>query len=188
MDFTRDQLHTSRLEMRILRIEEAQLLRRYLLDNRSHLASWEALRDEAYFSLEQCRNRLQTTGQQASEGNALHFAIFLAGSEEMLGVCNFTNIVRGVFQACHLGYAIAARHQGYGYMQEAVQAGIAHMFTRAGLHRIMANHLPENERSARLLQRLGFEREGLARSYLMINGRWRDHILNSLINPAHNCA
>jgi ribosomal-protein-alanine N-acetyltransferase len=47
----------------------------------------------------------------------------------------------------------------------------------------MANYMPENERSANLLKKLGFEREGFARSYLKIAGRWRDHVLNSLLNP-----
>lgn len=69
-------------------------------------------------------------------------------------------------------------------MMEAVQAGIQHMFQQQGLHRIMANHVPENIRSASLLKRLGFEQEGVAKSYLKINGVWRDHVLNSLVNLA----
>lgn len=52
---------------------------------------------------------------------------------------------------------------------------------RFGLHRIMANYCPENVRSGKLLARLGFEQEGLARDYLYLNGRWRDHILTSRI-------
>jgi ribosomal-protein-alanine N-acetyltransferase len=47
----------------------------------------------------------------------------------------------------------------------------------------MANHLLDNPRSAKLLQRLGFVREGLAKDYLRIDGEWRDHVLNSLTNP-----
>jgi ribosomal-protein-alanine N-acetyltransferase len=178
-------IDTARLQLRVLQPEEAHLLQHYLLANRQHLAYWEALRTEDYYSLEQCRQRLNTTCQQAVAGNSLHFAVFMNDSEEMIGVCNFSNIVRGVFQACHLGYAIAAKLEGRGYMLEAVRAGISHMFTDVGLHRIMANHLPENERSARLLNKLGFEREGYAKSYLMINGRWQDHVLNALLNPAH---
>jgi hypothetical protein len=73
-----------------------------------------------------------------------------------------------------------------------LQAGIAEMFSqRVQLHRIQAAHLPENLRSAAVLARLGFEREGLARKYLYINGAWRDHAINALLNdtieapPAH---
>jgi ribosomal-protein-alanine N-acetyltransferase len=56
------------------------------------------------------------------------------------------------------------------------------MFDDLGLHRIMAGYLPHNKRSGKLLDRLGFEKEGLARKYLKINGRWEDHLLTSLIN------
>lgn len=64
---------------------------------------------------------------------------------------------------------------------EVVQAGIDHVFGQLGLHRIMADHMPRNTRSAALLQRLDFEREGYARAYLLIDGKWEDMVLNSLI-------
>jgi len=50
------------------------------------------------------------------------------------------------------------------------------------LHRIMANYVPTNERSASVLKKLGFQVEGYARDYLYLNGKWRDHILTSLTN------
>jgi hypothetical protein len=71
-------------------------------------------------------------------------------------------------------------------MFEVAQAGIAYMFDIVGLHRIMANHMPANVRSEKLLRRLGFEREGVARAYLKINGPWEDHVLNALVNEHHN--
>lgn len=175
-------LVTDRLQLRILLPEHASLLQAYLLANRSHLAPWEPLRSNDYFTLEQCQERLFQNFRQMENGSAVYFAV--CSGEQMIGSCNFNNIVRGVFQACHLGYAIALSHQGQGYMYEAVQAGIRHIFEAEGLHRIMANHVPENLRSAALLQRLGFEREGYAKSYLKINGVWRDHVLTSLINAS----
>lgn len=174
---------TERLTLRVLSLQDGEILQAYLLENRRHLAQWEPWRDEAYFSLEQCRQRLLDSHQSMEAGSALHLAAFVAGSAEMIGTCHFSNIVRGTFQACHLGYAIAEKHEGKGYMREAVQAGIGHMFTQVGLHRIMANHVPRNLRSAQLLQKLGFEREGYARAYLKIGGRWQDHVLNALLNP-----
>ena len=73
-------------------------------------------------------------------------------------------------------------------MREALLATNNFMFDVMRMHRIMANHRPENERSARLLQRLGFTREGLARDYLYIDGAWRDHVLTSLVNPRYDDA
>jgi ribosomal-protein-alanine N-acetyltransferase len=101
----------------------------------------------------------------------------------VLGECNFTNIVRGPFQACFLGFSIGGRYEGRGLMHEALSAAIDHVFSQYRLHRIMANHRPENLRSGKLLTKLGFEREGLARAYLKINGEWADHVLTSRINP-----
>jgi len=57
------------------------------------------------------------------------------------------------------------------------------VFESLRLHRVQANHLPENLRSARLLQRLGFRVEGSAHAYLFINGAWRDHVLTALTYP-----
>jgi ribosomal-protein-alanine N-acetyltransferase len=85
-----------------------------------------------------------------------------------------------------LGYSIARQDQGAGLMQEILEAGIGYMFEVRDLHRIMANHIPGNHRSENLLRRLGFVREGYAQSYLNIDGRWQDHVLNALINPKHS--
>ena len=70
-------------------------------------------------------------------------------------------------------------------MTAVVKAGIDVMFTDYGLHRIQANYMPSNTRSASLLERCGFVREGLAKSYLQIAGRWEDHVLTALVNPNH---
>ncbi len=102
---------------------------------------------------------------------------------EVMGVCNYTNIIRGTFQACHLGYALAEKYQGQGIMQEALREANRYMFEELHLHRIMANYMPRNERSGRLLEKLGFRIEGKAEKLLKINGRWEDHIMTSLINP-----
>ena len=100
----------------------------------------------------------------------------------MIGKVNLTQVARGPFQACYLGYAIDQEEQGKGKMFEATKLAIDYALHELQLHRIMANYLPTNERSARLLRRLGFVVEGYARDYLYINGAWRDHILASLTN------
>ena len=71
-------------------------------------------------------------------------------------------------------------------MREALEAVVAHAFSKHGmhLHRIEANHQPHNARSAAVLARLGFERQGFAKDYLFINGEWRDHVMTALINRA----
>lgn len=111
------------------------------------------------------------------EGKAIRFLLFLKENPEgeLIGFCNFTQIFRGPFQACYLGYHIDASHEGKGFMSEAVAKATQYMFEMQNIHRIMANYMPSNERSARLLQKLGFVIEGHAKKYLLINGQWEDH-------------
>jgi ribosomal-protein-alanine N-acetyltransferase len=103
-------------------------------------------------------------------------------SGKVIGAIGFSNIVRGAFQACYLGYSLDQAREGQGCMREALEGTIFYVFNELRLHRIMASYMPRNQRSGGLLRRLGFEIEGYARSYLQINGHWEDHILTSLTN------
>ncbi len=66
-------------------------------------------------------------------------------------------------------------------MHEAVLLVVQFGFETLRLHRIEAACIPDNQRSIRVLEKAGFRREGLSRSYLRINGVWRDHLLYALI-------
>ncbi|MBW0445137.1 GNAT family N-acetyltransferase [Paraburkholderia phenoliruptrix] len=157
-------------------------LREYTIENRAHLQPWEPLRAESFYETESVRQRLCLMAQNNKSGVAVHLLLIAPVTGEIVGDCNFTNIVRGPFQACHLGFSLAKRLEGQGLMREALSSAISYVFDSIGLHRIMANYRPENVRSEQLLKRLEFEKEGLARSYLRINGVWADHVLTSLIN------
>ncbi|MFC2968935.1 ribosomal protein S5-alanine N-acetyltransferase [Acidimangrovimonas pyrenivorans] len=163
--------------------DDALALRDYYLRNADHLRPWEPRRPDGYHALSEWRVRALQFAEEAAEGRAYRFVARLRGESDILAIVNFNNVVRGAFQACHLGYSIDARHQGQGLMHEMLSAAISHVFLVHRLHRVMANYLPENSRSAQLLERLGFEIEGRARDYLWINGCWRDHVLTSRINP-----
>ena len=103
----------------------------------------------------------------------------------MVGSVGLSNLSRGPFQNCSLGYSLDADCQGRGLMHEALQAVIAEAFAPAiNLHRLQAAARPENDRSLAVLARLGFADEGLARNYLYIDGAWRDHRLFAITNPA----
>ncbi|MEO1552878.1 MAG: ribosomal protein S5-alanine N-acetyltransferase [Pseudomonadota bacterium] len=158
-------------------------LRTYYLENADHLDDWEPARSDDFHSVSAWRMRLQAVSEDHQAERALKLVIRDRESGRVFGVCNYTNIVRGSFQACHLGYSLAQSAQGQGIMYEALAASLHYVFTRLNLHRVMANYMPENQRSERLLTRLGFEREGLAKRYLEINGSWRDHVLTAKINP-----
>ncbi len=175
-------LQTERLTLRVLQLEDSPSYQHYLLDNQAHLQRWEPERQPDYFSLQACEARIAQFNQQFISGTGFPFSIWL--EDRMIGICHFSNVVRGAFQACHLGYAIAADCEGKALMREAVQAGLDYVFLQQGLHRVMANYVPENTRSAALLRSLGFEQEGYAKAYLRINGSWRDHVLTALVAPS----
>jgi [ribosomal protein S5]-alanine N-acetyltransferase len=94
---------------------------------------------------------------------------------ELVGVVNISDIVRGGLQSGHLGYGAFASHAGRGLMTEGLRAVIGVAFGELGLHRVEANIQPGNARSIALARRLGFEKEGYSRRYLLIDGDWRDH-------------
>lgn len=144
--------------------------------NKEHLAQWESL--ESPLS-----TYLDNWIKECEEGKSARFFIFSKKSPEIIiGMCNFTQIFRGAFQACYLGYKIDHEYEGQGLMFEALQNLITYVFEELNLHRIMANYMPSNKRSAKLLERLGFVIEGKAKKYLLINNNWEDHVLTSLTN------
>ncbi len=141
---------------------------------------------EAVFTADGQRERLATAAQAEAAGTQIGWFLTLRGdaSATVIGHLRFSQISRGPFCNAMLGYAIDAMHEGRGLMREALVAALADAFgPRVGLHRVQANVRPENMRSLALLERLGFEREGLAREYLFIDGAWRDHVMTALRAP-----
>lgn len=176
------EIRTARCLITVLQPADAELICRYYQENREHLAPFEPERSPDFYTHESWKSRLLKSFSAFKCGVSINFAALSPDRKEMMAGCNFNGIVRGPFNACFMGYSVAKKFEGSGLMFEVAEATIKYMFENQRLHRIMANHLPENERSAILLKRLGFDREGFARKYLKINGSWRDHILNSLIN------
>ncbi|UPG87145.1 ribosomal protein S5-alanine N-acetyltransferase [Luteibacter aegosomatis] len=174
-------IRTPRTIVRLLDIEEAELLQRYRVENREHLGPWEPLRTTSHYAIDGARQAVEASLEAARADRGYPFAVLTPDGGEMIGSLTFANVVRGVFQACHVGYGIARRHQGKGLMFEALDSAMRYAFGPLDFHRVMANYMPRNERSGRLLERLGFEKEGYARRYLKIDGLWEDHVLTARI-------
>lgn len=184
MRLTDTRLRSSRLVLAPPRLDDAAEMLDYQQRNRLGFQPWTPQRDAHFYTLEGTQARISSMEETMRDQQALHLLLRLPDSRRIVGECGFTNIVRGPFQACHLGFSLCSEFQGKGFMEEGLRCAIGFVFEKMGLHRVMANYRPENERSQRLLARLGFEQEGRAREYLHIDGQWRDHILSSLINEA----
>ncbi|MEZ6183383.1 MAG: GNAT family N-acetyltransferase [Planctomycetota bacterium] len=178
-------LRSERLELLLPLPQAAPRLLRYLEDNRAHHAPFNPPPPPGYYTLDHWRARLAQNRQDWRDDKAVRFVLFRRGevAGPVLGVVNLTQIHRGPMEAALLGYSLDQDAVGHGYMQEALSAALDYAFTTLGLHRVMANYLPTNERSGRVLRRLGFTVEGYARDYLYIDGAWRDHVLTALTSP-----
>ena len=121
--------------------------------------------------------RSSSISRDIDDDMAYPFFIFSGDEKTMLGALTLSNVRRGVAQMATLGYWIGAPFARQGYMTDALQALLPFAFDHLHLHRVEAACLPRNAASIALLRRAGFEQEGLARSYLKINGAWQDHLL-----------
>jgi ribosomal-protein-alanine N-acetyltransferase len=176
-------LVTDRLHVVLARPEQAAAHVDFFVRNDAHFRPWDPPRPVGVHAEAFWREQLQRAVDEFDSGTAVRLAGFAnSAPERMVLRINLTQIARGPFQSAILGYAVCAAEQGTGLMTEALHAVIGYAFSELGLHRIEANVVPENRRSLRLLERLGFERIGLARRYLFIDGAWRDHVQHQLIN------
>lgn len=126
------------------------------------------------------RQRLSRYRREYAQGSAMSLLIFENGKGRLTGGISMGNIRRGVAQSAQIGYWMGEEHAGKGYMGAAIRLMLEHGFGVMRLNRIEAACIPDNERSIRVLEKAGFRREGLLRSYLRINGAWRDHLLYAI--------
>lgn len=150
--------------------------------NTEFLAPWQPVRPSSFQTVEGQRKGIEEVLRYYERGMAIPHVI--VDRDRIVGRVTITNIVRYAFQSCNLGYWVAEAENGRGHATAAAAAMIRLAFDDLGLHRIEAGALPHNLASQRVLERNGFERFGLAPAYLQIGGRWQDHVLFQLLNPA----
>jgi ribosomal-protein-alanine N-acetyltransferase len=180
-------LTTPRLNLALLPPDAAARVLAYHEANQEHLGPVSPARPDNFFTHTWWRSRLAQDAEDWRRGLALRLFLLPReaplASAPVLGSVSLTDIRRGPLQSAEMGFGLDHRAQGAGLMTEAVRAVCDHAFGPMGLHRIQANHLPDNHRSAAVLRRLGFCVEGLARELVLIEGRWRDHVLTALLAP-----
>lgn len=145
-------------------------------ESRAFLSPWEPVWADDHLSQKSFANRVHWAQRASRNGTAL--PLFLVRRDgTLLGAITLDNIRRGPSQSASIGYWIGAPFARHGYMREAIMAVVHHAFSAMDLSRIEAGCLPENAASRGVLEKAGFKYEGVAQSYLQINGRWRNHVL-----------
>lgn len=157
--------------------------------NYAWLRPWEATLPSASHTLPNSYAGLvRSLKQQAREGRMLPWLIFFDPStesseqprHELAGQLTVSGIVGGSASWGQIGYWVDQRFAGRGIVPSAVAMAVDYCFGTLNLHRIEIAIRPENDKSLRVVEKLGFRPEGLRPRYLHIDGDWRDHLVFAL--------
>lgn len=170
-------LETERMALRLPAHADFNAWTTLRQDSRDFLVPWEPTWSVDHLSRKAFTNRVYWAQRASRAGTAIPFFLERSVDGALLGAITIDNIRRGPAQMATIGYWIGAPFARQGYMTEAIGAVTRHAFIAMGLSRIEAACLPDNAASRAALERSGFKYEGVAQSFLQINGRWRTHVL-----------
>lgn len=173
----RVRLETERLTLRLPTHSDFRGWASLRSESHDFLVPWEPSWAEDHLGRRAFTHRVYWAARAEGQGTALPLFLIRRADQQLLGAITLDNIRRGPAQCGTLGYWMGERFARQGYMGEAIRAVVHHAFTRLDLSRIEAACLPENAASRAVLETSGFKYEGVAQSYLQINGRWRNHVL-----------
>ncbi len=170
-------LETERLTLRLPAHGDFRAWSELRQTSTGFLTPWEPTWSDDHLTRRAFTNRVSWAARCHKLDTALPLFILRRQDDALVGAITLDNIRRGPAQAGTLGYWVGAPYARQGYMREAIAALVHHAFMSMDLSRIEAACLPENAASRGVLERAGFKYEGVAQSYLQINGRWRNHVL-----------
>jgi [ribosomal protein S5]-alanine N-acetyltransferase len=166
--------------IRMLQEDDAEELLQLRCSNWKFLKPFEPKPSESHFTLDGQKEALKRVEENWDEGLGFGFGIFQKETGLLIGRVNLSNVVRGAWQNCTIGYFLGQSYNGRGYTTQAVRLACQFAFEEAGLHRIQAAVMPHNLASIRVVEKVGFNYEGMAKYYLNINEKWEDHKIYSL--------
>jgi RimJ/RimL family protein N-acetyltransferase len=170
-------LPTQRLTLRPLRAEDAVPLFAMYSDV-EFMRYWSF---PAMTHYQQAVEHLTRRMQGSATATEIVWAIELAAKREMIGLCCLFN-ADAVSKRAELGFGLHRSFWGHGYMTEAARAVVDCGFDVFPLHRIEAEIDPRNVASARVLERLGFTKEGLLRGRWIVDGEIADSAIYGLLS------
>lgn len=177
------ELVTTHCRLRLPHPNDSHSIQRYYLNNKTFFKAWLPTYAPRRFELDFITEHTTQLLQQYLKGDALPLLVLGRRSNRLLGRINYTKIQRGNLQACFVGYQLNQEDVGKGLITEALEEGNRYVFEYLHLHRINAYIMPSNQASIRVVEKLGFQQEGLSKAVLKIDNAWRDHWRYALINP-----
>nr|WP_310257385.1 GNAT family protein [Fictibacillus barbaricus] len=176
-------LQAENIYIRLIKPEDAEEMLELQLLNRTFFQQFAMERDEKFYTLDGQRDRLERLVTYALDDTDYYFGIFTCGDNKLIGSINLFSVMRGSIQSAFVGYFLDKKQNGKGYTTEAVKLIVKYAFDELKLHRVEAGVMPHNLGSIRVLEKAGFEKEGLARKNVKINGKWEDHQQMAIVNP-----
>ena len=146
-------------------------------ESRDFLTPWEPTWNADHLTRKSFTNRVYWANRSIANQSDIPLFLTRRSDNALLGAITLSNIRRGPAQAGTTGYWIGQPYARAGYMREAIAAVVHYAFETLDLSRMEAGCLKENAPSRQLLEKCGYKYEGVAQSYLQINGRWRNHVL-----------
>ncbi|MEK3988553.1 MULTISPECIES: GNAT family N-acetyltransferase [Robertmurraya] len=168
--------------LRFFKTSDASELANLQTRNREFFQRVSPLLPEAFYTEDHQRIRIERVLKKTDEGQLYAFGIFLKATDKLIGDISLTQIARGDLQSCYTGFTLDKEYNGKGYTTEALQLVVDFAFRELKLHRIEAGAMPDNLASIRVLEKVGFKKEGIAKENLRINGKWTDHQILAIIN------
>lgn len=177
---------TDRLILKVLSPAYAPLVLEFYEQNKEYFEPWEPARVGNFYTENFHRANLGCECNEIMKSAFLRYWIFRKEKpSEIAGTVCFSNMQRGAYQSCALGYKMDHLLWCRGYAEEACRSAISVIYDSYHIHRIEALVHPSNLPSLKLIEKLGFYREGLSQSCIKINGSWEDHYRYSMITPYH---
>ena len=170
-------IETQRMTLRPPQHSDFRLWTAQRRESREFLVPWEPTWANDHLSRKSFTNRVYWAQRAISNGTAMPLFLMRREDNMLIGAITLDNVRRGPAQAGTLGYWIGSNFARNGYMREALLGLTHYAFMDLNLSRLEAACLPENAASRGVLEKSGFKYEGVAQSYLQINGRWRNHVL-----------
>ena len=168
---------TARLSLRLPEHRDFREWAKLRHESKAFLSPWEPIWAPDHLSRASFTNRVYWSQRAVKNGNAVPLFVFHKEAGQLVGAITLDNIRRGPSQVGTIGYWVGQQYARPGFMSEAIIAMVAHAFGALDLSRVESACLPDNLASRGVLEKAGFKYEGVAQSYIQINGRWRNHVL-----------
>jgi ribosomal-protein-alanine N-acetyltransferase len=175
----------SRVSLRPPTVDDIDALIAFQRENHERFAVSDPTRPDALYTQSFWQERLRRIDADLQARRGLYQLVLLhAAPSRVIGTVVVGDMTGAPFYACTLGCAIDGAFEGLGLMREALELTIEELFVHWRVHRAQAQHSINNARSANLLARLGFAREGLLRQHLRVGDTWEDFATLARVNQA----